>query len=51
MKIRNNNSEAITYYKLFKAKLAQRKDLFSKEQLEDLKRNIDARIKNLENKE
>jgi predicted alpha/beta superfamily hydrolase len=46
----NNNSEAIKYHKLFKEKLEQHKDLFSKEQLEDLKKVIDTQIKNLENK-
>jgi predicted alpha/beta superfamily hydrolase len=47
----NNSSEAIKYYKLFKEKLEQHKDLFSTEQLENLKKNMDIRIKNLENKE
>ncbi|MBN2215299.1 MAG: alpha/beta hydrolase [Bacteroidales bacterium] len=46
----NNSSQAIKYYRLYKEKLEQHKDLFSKEQLENLKELIDTRIKNLENK-
>lgn len=46
----NNSSQAIKYYKLYKEKLEQHKDLFSKEQLENLKELIDTRIKNLDNK-
>ncbi|UCH15345.1 MAG: alpha/beta hydrolase [Bacteroidales bacterium] len=46
----NNNSEAIKYYKLFKEKAEQHKDLFSQEQLENLKKIVDTQIKNLENK-
>jgi predicted alpha/beta superfamily hydrolase len=47
----NNKSEAIKYYKIFKEKLEQHKDLYSNEQLEYLKKSMDIRIKNLENKE
>lgn len=46
----NSSTKAIKYYKLYKEKLEEHKNLFSKEQLENLKEIIDTRIKNLENK-
>jgi predicted alpha/beta superfamily hydrolase len=47
----HNQSEAIKYYRLFKEKLEQHKDLYTKEQLDMLRQNIDTRIKDLENTE
>lgn len=44
-------SEAIKYLRLFKEKLEQHKDLYTKEQLDMLKRKMDDRIKDLENDE
>jgi predicted alpha/beta superfamily hydrolase len=47
----NKKPEAVKYYKLYKEKLEQSKELFTDGQYEDLKKIIDTRLKSLENNE
>lgn len=47
----NKKPDALKYFKLYKEKLEQKKELFTDGQYEDLKKIVDTRIKSLENRE